>query len=143
MRHNCAQYLARDVDALDGAAHLAAVGEREVDRVLGGGVQIGVAHHHHRVFPAALEHHPNLLASRLWQEGAAAVAEFVQILDEHRKTCEREGKYIEADIAKKRLAELRQHEENRRQEGLRSRQIAQRLGVEEAHMLEFQQARPA
>ena len=92
---------------------------------------------------AALEHHPNLLASRLWQEGAAAVAEFVQILDEHRKTCEREGKYIEADIAKKRLAELRQHEENRRQEGLRSRQIAQRLGVEEAHMLEFQQARPA
>ena len=73
------------------------------------------------------------------QEGAAAVAEFVQILDEHRKTCEREGKYIEADIAKKRLEELRQHEESRRQEGLRSRQIAQRLGVEEAHMLEFQQ----
>ena len=91
----------------------------------------------------ALERHPNLPASRLWQEGAAAVAEFVQILDEHRKTCEREGKYIEADIAKKRLAELRQHEENRRQEGMRSRQIAQRLGVEEAHMLEFQQARPA
>ena len=77
------------------------------------------------------------------QEGAAAVAEFVQILDEHRKTCEREGKYIEADIAKKRLEELRQHEDNRKQEGLRSRQIAQRLGVEEAHMLEFQQARPA
>jgi len=73
------------------------------------------------------------------QEGAAAVAEFVQILDEHRKTCEREGKYIEADIAKKRLEELRQHEDNRKQEGLRSRQIAQRLGVEEAHMLEFQQ----
>lgn len=83
------------------------------------------------------------LASCLWQEGAAAVAEFVQILDEHRKTCEREGKYIEADIAKKRLEELRQHEDNRKQEGLRSRQIAQRLGVEEAHMLEFQQARPA
>ena len=73
------------------------------------------------------------------EEGAAAVAEFVQILDEHRKTCEREGKYIEADIAKKRLEELRQHEDNRKQEGLRSRQIAQRLGVEEAHMLEFQQ----
>ena len=73
------------------------------------------------------------------EEGAAAVAEFVQILEEHKKTCEREGKYIEADIAKKRLEELRQHEENRRQEGTRSRQIAQRLGVEEAHMLEFQQ----
>jgi len=73
------------------------------------------------------------------EEGAAAVAEFVQILEEHKKTCEKEGKYIEADIAKKRLEELRQHEENRRQEGMRSRQIAQRLGVEEAHMLEFQQ----
>ena len=91
----------------------------------------------------ALRRHLNSLASCLWQEGAAAVAEFVQILDEHRKTCEREGKYIEADIAKKRLEELRQHEDNRKQEGLRSRQIAQRLGVEEAHMLEFQQARPA
>eukprot|EP00698_Gefionella_okellyi_P022164 TRINITY_DN7306_c0_g1_i1.p1 TRINITY_DN7306_c0_g1~~TRINITY_DN7306_c0_g1_i1.p1 ORF type:complete len:216 (+),score=57.64 TRINITY_DN7306_c0_g1_i1:201-848(+) len=35
--------------------------------------------------------------------------------------------------------ELRQHEENRRKEALKSRQIAERLGVEEAHMLEFQQ----
>lgn len=30
-------------------------------------------------------------------------------------------------------------EENRRKEAMRSRQIAERLGVEEAHMLEFQQ----
>jgi hypothetical protein len=37
------------------------------------------------------------------------------------------------------LEELRQHEENRRREAMRSRQIAERLGVEEAHMLEFQQ----
>jgi len=73
------------------------------------------------------------------EEGAQAVAEFVQILEEHKKACVRDGKYIEADIAKKRLDELRQHEDNRKAEGLRSRQIAQRLGVEEAHMLEFQQ----
>jgi hypothetical protein len=39
----------------------------------------------------------------------------------------------------RRLEELRQHEENRRREAMRSRQIAERLGVEEAHMLEFQQ----
>ena len=77
-------------------------------------------------FPAAPKHHCLRSVTSLMrgQEGAAAVAEFVQILDEHRKTCEREGKYIEADIAKKRLEELRQHEESRRQEGLRSRQIA-------------------
>uniref|UniRef100_A0A7S4F8F8 Uncharacterized protein n=1 Tax=Chrysotila carterae TaxID=13221 RepID=A0A7S4F8F8_CHRCT len=69
----------------------------------------------------------------------SAVHDFLLILEEHKKNCERQGKYVEADIAKKRLAELRQHEENRKMEGLRSRQIAQRLGVEEAHMLEFQQ----
>lgn len=62
-----------------------------------------------------------------------------QILEEHRKNCERQGKYVEAEIAKNRLDELRQHEENRRREAMRSRQIAERLGVEEAHMLEFQQ----
>ena len=68
-----------------------------------------------------------------------AVHDFLAILVEHKRNCERAGKYIEADIAKKRLEELRQHEENRRDESLRSRQVAQRLGIEEAHMLEFQQ----
>lgn len=68
-----------------------------------------------------------------------AVADFISILEEHRKNCERTGKYVEAEIAKNRLDELRMHEENRRKEAMRSRQIAERLGVEEAHMLEFQQ----
>ena len=122
----------------------------------------------------------------------SAVADFLQILEEHRKNCERQGKYVEAEIAKNRLEELKLHEENRRkvrpsqrrhvfgrsraraagqtsgtgrqsapqrdfapaprvsrrrralpspQEAMRSRQIAERLGVEEAHMLEFQQVR--
>ena len=68
-----------------------------------------------------------------------AVADFLEILEEHRKNCERQGKYVEAEIAKNRLEELKLHEENRRREAMRSRQIAERLGVEEAHMLEFQQ----
>ena len=68
-----------------------------------------------------------------------AVGDFLQILEDHMKNCERAGKYIEADIAKKRLEELRLHEEDKRLNGLRSRQEAQRLGIEEAHMLEFQQ----
>ena len=46
---------------------------------------------------------------------------------------------MEAEIAKNRLEELKLHEMNRRKETMRSRQIAERLGVEEAHMLEFQQ----
>lgn len=69
----------------------------------------------------------------------SAVNDFLLILEEHRKNCERQGKYVEAETAKKRLEELKVHEENRRKEAMRSRQIAERLGVEEAHMLEFQQ----
>ena len=72
-------------------------------------------------------------------EEDSAVQDFLDILEEHRKNCENEGKYVEAEIAKNRLEELKLHEENRRVEALRSRQIAERLGVEEAHMLEFQQ----
>ncbi|CAM9667812.1 unnamed protein product [Ascophyllum nodosum] len=69
----------------------------------------------------------------------SAVNDFLEILEEHRRNCERQGKYVEAEIAKNRLDELKLHEENRRKEAMRSRQIAERLGVEEAHMLEFQQ----
>lgn len=65
--------------------------------------------------------------------------DFIAILEEHRLNCERQGKYVEADIARARLDELRVHEENRRREAMRARQLAERLGVEEAHMLEFQQ----
>ena len=43
----------------------------------------------------------------------AAIQDFLLILEEHKKNCERQGKYIEADIAKKRLEELRQHELSR------------------------------
>jgi len=72
-------------------------------------------------------------------EEDSAVQDFLEILEEHRKNCEMEGKYVEAEIAKNRLEELKIHEQRRRCEALRSRQIAERLGVEEAHMLEFQQ----
>jgi len=68
-----------------------------------------------------------------------AVNDFVKVLDEHRKACEETGKYIEADVALHRVNELRIHEENRQRQALRSRQIAERVKVEEAHMMEFQQ----
>jgi len=68
-----------------------------------------------------------------------SVQDFLRILEEHRAECEAQGKYVEAEIAKKRLDELHEHEENRQKEAMRSRQITERLGVEEAHMMEFQQ----
>ena len=82
---------------------------------------------------------PESLSSSSCMPPESAVLDFLCILEEHRKNCERQGKYVEAEIAKNRLEELKMHEENRRKEGMRSRQIAERLGVEEAHMLEFQQ----
>ena len=69
----------------------------------------------------------------------ATLREFIAVLDAHRKECERECKYVEADIAKRRLAELRALAESREVDTVASRQHAQRQGVEEAQMLEFQQ----
>lgn len=69
----------------------------------------------------------------------SAIADFLQILEEHRKNCEAQGKYVEAEVAKKRFEELKSHEENRKRESMKAQQIKERLGVEEAHMLEYQQ----
>ena len=69
----------------------------------------------------------------------SAVQDFLEILEEHRRNCERQGKYTEAEVARTRLEELKMHEENRRKEAMRSRQIAERLGVEEAYKLEYEQ----
>jgi len=68
-----------------------------------------------------------------------AIQDFLEVLEKHRADCEKQGKYEEAELAKTRLAQLRQHEENRRREELRSQQLAERLGVEEAHMKELQE----
>ena len=36
------------------------------------------------------------------QSEDSAVQDFLEILEEHRKNCERQGKYVEAEIAKNR-----------------------------------------
>ena len=37
-----------------------------------------------------------------------------KVLEEHRNTCEREGKYVEAEMAKNRITELKQQDYDRR-----------------------------
>jgi hypothetical protein len=69
----------------------------------------------------------------------SAIEDFMEVLTAHRKNCERLGRFVEAEIARKRLEELKQHEEGRRREMLRTRQMAEVLAVEEAHVLEFQE----
>jgi hypothetical protein len=39
-------------------------------------------------------------------------------MEEHRSTCEKEGRYVEAEMAKNRIAELKEQEFNRSQEEL-------------------------
>jgi hypothetical protein len=56
----------------------------------------------------------------------------------HAFTCCPDGKYVEAELATKRLHELRLHDESRKREVVRARQVADRLAVEEAHMREFE-----
>merc|ERR1719201_1496778 len=68
-----------------------------------------------------------------------AVQDFMYVLDRHRIECEESGKYEEAELTRSRLEQLQQHEENRRRAELRSDQLAERLGVEEAHMKELQE----
>merc|ERR1719428_224912 len=67
------------------------------------------------------------------------IQDFLDVLEKHRLDCEKQGKYEEAELARTRLDQLRQHGESRRREELRSQQLAERLGVEEAHMSELQE----
>ena len=83
--------------------------------------------------------HPPPTSTNTEDGQSSAIQEFVEILEEHRKNCEQQGKYVEAEIAKNRLIELRAHEDSRQREFMKARHISEKLGVEEAHMLEFRQ----
>ena len=51
--------------------------------------------------------------------------DFLQVLNEHRKNCEREGKLDQARQARKRLKELRILEENKRKEEIFEKHVSQ------------------
>ena len=68
----------------------------------------------------------------------SAIADFLQILEEHRKNCEQQGKYVEAEVAKRRFQELKSHEANRRRESMKSQHARDRMRVEDEHLLEYQ-----
>lgn len=68
----------------------------------------------------------------------SAIADFLQILEEHRKNCEQQGRYVEAEVAKRRFHELKSHEANRRRESLKSQHARERMRVEDEHLMEYQ-----
>mmetsp|Transcript_52672 Transcript_52672/g.85390 ORF Transcript_52672/g.85390 Transcript_52672/m.85390 type:complete len:270 (+) Transcript_52672:126-935(+) len=67
------------------------------------------------------------------------IEELLAALEKHRHECELSGRYEEAELARMRLDQLRQHEERSRREALLEQQLAERMGVEEAHMLGLQE----
>mmetsp|Transcript_103631 Transcript_103631/g.299760 ORF Transcript_103631/g.299760 Transcript_103631/m.299760 type:complete len:275 (-) Transcript_103631:194-1018(-) len=68
-----------------------------------------------------------------------AIQDFLEVLQKHCAECEKNHEYEEAEKARLRLEQLRQHEEERKKEDLRKQQLKERLGVEQAHMQELQE----
>ena len=50
------------------------------------------------------------------QETEPNVDDFLEILEEHRRNCEKEGKFVEAEMAKNRIAELKAQEMSKSKE---------------------------
>ncbi|KRX10293.1 hypothetical protein PPERSA_09677 [Pseudocohnilembus persalinus] len=63
--------------------------------------------------------------------------QYVEILLDHQKTCEKTGKYIEAEMAKRRLSEIKKELEKRNKNELKFRHISEKSEIERAHVAEF------
>ena len=60
-------------------------------------------------------------------------------MEEHRRTCEEEGRYVEAQMAKNRIAELKEQEQSRKMEELNFMHQSQREECEAAHIRQYQE----
>ena len=82
----------------------------------------------------------NLNEQALYQEpNADNIQDFIKVLEDHRNTCEREGKYVEAEMAKNRITELKQQDYDRRYQELIFNQTQQREECEQAHIKQYQE----
>lgn len=50
------------------------------------------------------------------------IEDYLAVLEEHRKNCEREGNFVEAEMAKNRIEELKLQEGQRQLEALYAKQ---------------------
>ena len=65
------------------------------------------------------------------------MAQFLLLLEAHRARCEHQQLYVEAALVADKVQQLRAHEDSRRAHNLAVRHLAERLDLEEAHLLEF------
>mmetsp|Transcript_2626 Transcript_2626/g.2928 ORF Transcript_2626/g.2928 Transcript_2626/m.2928 type:complete len:413 (-) Transcript_2626:786-2024(-) len=68
-----------------------------------------------------------------------AVLSFLRALEEHKKKCEREGKYMEARTAAQRLHDLKLHEEQKRKTEMKGRHDSEQGDAQRAFNLENDQ----
>ena len=85
-----------------------------------------------------LKHSDSQMQQEQEQPNEENIQDFIAVLDEHRKQCEAEGKYVEAEMAKNRIEELKIQDFTRRREQLIYEQAREREEVEQAHLMEYQ-----
>lgn len=73
------------------------------------------------------------------QQENGKVEDYLAVLEEHLRNCEREGNFAEAEMTKNRIEELKFQEAQRQLEQLTLKQQQERLQIEDAHAKEFEQ----
>lgn len=65
------------------------------------------------------------------------IEEYIEALERHREEKVREGNYIEAELAKNKIKELKEQNERRKKEELKERHLNEKLEMEEHQLEEF------
>lgn len=63
--------------------------------------------------------------------------DYLAVLEEHLRNCERDGNFLEADMAKNRIEELKVQEAQRQLEQIMLKHQQDRLQIEETHTNEY------
>jgi len=81
-------------------------------------------------------HHDNVLTQ---EPHAENIEDFIGVLHEHMKSCEHDGKYVEAEMSKNRIAELKLKDYENKKSELDFNQSHQKHECEEAHKKQYEE----
>jgi len=65
--------------------------------------------------------------------------QYIEMLQAHQVQCEKEGRYVEAEVAKNRLIELKKQLEMSKKEDIKGRQVYEKAQLEQEHIEEFRE----